>query len=81
MKKSFNDVSFVKIKMQEQDQRSGDVKPKGRGRPRKPNMVKKLVKVDVTTYASLGDIAVAKSTTIASLLREGMDFVIAKYKA
>lgn len=45
-----------------------------RGRPSKPNMVKKLVKVDAVLYKRLSDRANRKCTTIAALLANAMKY-------
>ena len=61
---------LVKIPLQEK--KGGNVSRKKRGRPQRPNMVKKTIKVDVVLYQQISQKAEEENTTIAALLARAM---------
>ena len=46
------------------------------GRPARPNMVRKLIKVDKTLYAQVAALAAKDDTTIAYLISKGLRIVL-----
>ena len=72
----FQRVDVAKSSIKKQQIVDGHVVRKKRGRPRRPNMVKKLIKVDRVLYDRLSACAKSEHTTIASLLSQGIRKVL-----
>ena len=60
------DTKISKIKSQQKD--GNEIIIKKRGRPIRPNMVKKLIKVDEVLYQEIANQAIVENTTIASII-------------
>lgn len=72
----FQKVDVKKSSIKKQQVVDGQVVRKKRGRPKRPNMVKKLIKVDRVLYDRLSACAKSEHTTIASLLSQGIRKVL-----
>ena len=72
MKNPFANVDKKKSKIKLQQIEKGQVKLKKKGRPRRPNMVKKLIKIDQVLYAQVIKLAESENTTIAAILARAL---------
>ena len=72
----FSNVDSPKSSISLQQKIGSQIIKKKRGRTAKPNMVKKLVKVDVVLYQQLKEKADKDHTTIAALLAKGMKWIL-----
>ena len=73
MKNIFDEVDLSKssIKMQ-QPVSDGSIGKKVTGRPKRPNMVKKIIKVDRYLYKRLAKRAEEEDTTIAAIISRAL---------
>ena len=72
MKNAFSDVDVGQANIANQEKRENKIVAKTSGRPRRPNMVKKLIKVDKVLYAQIGKLAASENTTIASIIARAL---------
>ena len=72
MKNAFQNVDAEVSTIKSQQLTSNGIDVKGKGRPKKPNMVKKLIKVDKVLYAQIGQLADREHTTIAAIISRAL---------
>lgn len=72
----FSNIDTKKNTIKLQQDSDEVIEVKKRGRPARPNMVKKLIKVDRVLYQQISELAQKKSTSIAYLLSLGMRKVL-----
>ena len=72
MKNPFQVVDQKKSTIKKQQKLGTQIITKKRGRPPRPNMVKKLVKVDQVLYKQISDKANKEHTSIAAVLTRAM---------
>ena len=78
MENPFLNVDTKKAIIKAQQREKDNVMIKRRGRPRRPNMVKKLIKVDEVLYAQVGKLAEEEHTTIASIIARSLKKELSK---
>lgn len=72
----FSNIDTAKNKIKLQQDEGKTIEVKKRGRPRRPNMVKKLIKVDKVLYQQLTKLANEQNTSIAHLISVGIRKVL-----
>ncbi len=72
MKNAFSNVDKNKAAIKSQQKTPTGVGLKKRGRPKRPNMVRKLIKVDEVLYAQVAELAATEHTTIASIISRAL---------
>jgi hypothetical protein len=75
-KNPFEEIDRAKADIPLQQVVGDKVAKRNAGRPPRPNMVRKLIKVGKTLYAQISALAQKNDTTIASLISQGLRKVV-----